>query len=68
MCCGEHEFRTKTVIENLMKGLTDEETNLLKEVNTKISENNLDWNQRLVPKPSIIRHLYQRRLFKIIWK
>ncbi len=64
MCCGEHEFRAQTVIENLMNGLTNEEVNLLKEVNTKISENNFNWSQRIVPKSSIIRHLYQRRLFK----
>ena len=64
MSCGEHEFRTKTVVENLMNGLTDEEIDLLKEVNLKISENNSTWRQSVIPKPSIIRHLYQRRLFK----
>lgn len=64
MSCGEHEFRTKTVVENLMNGLTDEEIDLLKEVNLKISENNSTWRQSIIPKPSIIRHLYQRRLFK----
>jgi len=64
MCCGEHEFRTQTVIEDLMNGLTDEEVDLIKEVNTKIFENNFNWKKRLVPKSSIIRHLYQRRLFK----
>ena len=64
MCCGEHEFRSKTVIEDLMNGLNDEEIDLLKEVNFKISENNSTWRQPVVPKPSIIRHLYQRRLFK----
>jgi hypothetical protein len=61
-CDTNQTGRARFVVENLMKGLTEDEFQLLKLVASKVFSRNRELGQAIAPISSLLMHLYQKRL------